>query len=607
MATGSIVWEFFTKKSDSVVECKLCHHPLKRTHRSTSNLKRHIQARHPIEFEMEEEKRKPSFSLKTTTSTQKFQAKDYKKIEECVPEAKKEKPGTSTMLKQQTVTEAIERRQKYMPGDQRKTDIDSLILNMIIKDTQPMSIVEDEGFLELINYLNPRYEMIARSTIRDKRLPALYNLKKAEIMKEMSEALSVAVTTDSWTSHATQSYTTITAHYIDTEWKQKSKVLYTRSNGKAHTSANLEDEMKSCFVEFGIENKVNFIVTDNASNITKAASDLKTNHPCLAHTLNLAVKDALKETGTQALVAKVKAIVAHFKKSPKQVEKLKAVHAENKTKFIKLKQECETRWNSTLDMLESYIKQHTEVTGVLCKGGKAHLCLIENDETDEIKEIKQTIETLKPLKEATLELSGEKFTTLSKVVPMITALKRSICKQQNPLALALQTELSYRFDDFVNEDYLNLTMVLDPRFKSKSPDAAIYMKVKELFPREDTATTIQANPAWEKKVKESSYWQEWDQDMDTDVQDYQSKADQELQYYAKMPNLQRSCDPLIWWQAQSHALPEMTKLARRYLCIPATSVPSERVFSKTGEIISKRRASIKPKNVDMLIFLNKNF
>ena len=113
MATGSIVWEFFTKKSDSVVECKLCHHPLKRIHRSTSNLKRHIQARHPIEFEMEEEKRKPSFSLKTTTSTQKFQAQDYKKIEECAPDAKKEKPGTSAMLKQQTVAEAIERRQEF--------------------------------------------------------------------------------------------------------------------------------------------------------------------------------------------------------------------------------------------------------------------------------------------------------------------------------------------------------------------------------------------------------------------------------------------------------------------------------------------------------------
>ena len=100
--------------------------------------------------------------------------------------------------------------------------------------------------------------------------------------------------------------------------------------------------MKSCFVEFSIENKVIYIVTDNASSITKAVSDLKTNHLCLAHTLNLAVKDALKETGTQALVSKVKAIVAHFKKSPKQVEKSKAVHAENKTNFIKLKQECET-------------------------------------------------------------------------------------------------------------------------------------------------------------------------------------------------------------------------------------------------------------------------
>merc|ERR1712115_503838 len=103
---------------------------------------------------------------------------------------------------------------------------------MIIRDTRPFSIVEDQGFLALINYLNPRYQMIARSTIRDKRLPALYNLKKEEIKKELLESQSVAITTDSWTSISTQSYTTITAHYIDKDWVQKSKVLYTRSNGK---------------------------------------------------------------------------------------------------------------------------------------------------------------------------------------------------------------------------------------------------------------------------------------------------------------------------------------------------------------------------------------
>ena len=74
--------------------------------------------------------------------------------------------------------ETVERTQKYKHDHRKKKEIDQLVLNMIIQDTRPMSIVEDKGFKKLINYLDPRYEMIARSTIRYIRLPALYNEKK---------------------------------------------------------------------------------------------------------------------------------------------------------------------------------------------------------------------------------------------------------------------------------------------------------------------------------------------------------------------------------------------------------------------------------------------
>jgi len=35
-------------------------------------------------------------------------------------------------------------------------------------------------------------------------------------------------------------------------------------------------------------------------------------------------------------------------------------------------------------------------------------------------------------------------------------------------------------------------------------------------------------------------------------------------------------------------------------------VPSERLFSKAGEVVAARRSNIKPKYVDMILFLNKN-
>ena len=63
-------------------------------------------------------------------------------------------------------------------------------------------------------------------------------------------------------------------------------------------------------------------------------------------------------------------------------------------------------------------------------------------------------------------------------------------------------------------------------------------------------------------------------------------------------------NPLLWWRDQQEKLPIMSKLARRVLCIPATSAPSERVFSAAGLTIAHRRASLNAENAAALIFLH---
>ena len=64
--------------------------------------------------------------------------------------------------------------------------------------------------------------------------------------------------------------------------------------------------------------------------------------------------------------------------------------------------------------------------------------------------------------------------------------------------------------------------------------------------------------------------------------------------------------PLVWWKTYESQLPLLAKLARKYLCIPATSVPSERSFSTSGHIVNAKRACLLPENVDMLVFLAHN-
>ena len=49
--------------------------------------------------------------------------------------------------------------------------------------------------------------------------------------------------------------------------------------------------------------------------------------------------------------------------------------------------------------------------------------------------------------------------------------------------------------------------------------------------------------------------------------------------------------------------PTLAKLARVYLAIPATSAPSERVFSKAGQVIDQLRNRLSPETASMIIFM----
>lgn len=53
-------------------------------------------------------------------------------------------------------------------------------------------------------------------------------------------------------------------------------------------------------------------------------------------------------------------------------------------------------------------------------------------------------------------------------------------------------------------------------------------------------------------------------------------------------------------------LPMLSDLAARYLCVQASSTPSEHTFSTAGYIISQERACLSSEKADIQMFLKKN-
>ncbi|KAL3053074.1 hypothetical protein OYC64_005576 [Pagothenia borchgrevinki] len=83
-------------------------------------------------------------------------------------------------------------------------------------------------------------------------------------------------------------------------------------------------------------------------------------------------------------------------------------------------------------------------------------------------------------------------------------------------------------------------------------------------------------------------------------------ARSEVQTYFAEPAIHKKDDPLRWWRENKERFPVLSKLARSFLRIPATSTPSERIFSVAGNICSQKRASLSRDHVEMLTFLHFN-
>ena len=80
----------------------------------------------------------------------------------------------------------------------------------------------------------------------------------------------------------------------------------------------------------------------------------------------------------------------------------------------------------------------------------------------------------------------------------------------------------------------------------------------------------------------------------------------EVYKYLSASRLDFEEDPLLWWKTQPFNYPILGKVARKYLCVCATSSASERLFSTASNVVSSFRSTLKPDKVDMLEFLSKN-
>ncbi len=77
--------------------------------------------------------------------------------------------------------------------------------------------------------------------------------------------------------------------------------------------------------------------------------------------------------------------------------------------------------------------------------------------------------------------------------------------------------------------------------------------------------------------------------------------------YLRIPRIGCEEDPLKYYNKCKESDPELYDLVLEFYSVCGSSVPVERLFSRTGYLVSDRRNRLTPENVQKLSFLNANY
>uniref|UniRef100_H3ARX0 BED-type domain-containing protein n=1 Tax=Latimeria chalumnae TaxID=7897 RepID=H3ARX0_LATCH len=574
----SNAWKYFEKLNETTMQCNFCSTSFS-YHKSTTSMLNHLKLKHP------------SANLENNT--------------DCVCGKKQASITTFT---------ALSSSRRCDQSRAERTTV--LIAKMIAKDMLPISFVEGDGFQELLEYIEQEYTVPARKTIMAS-LEKLHTECAAAVSDKLAIAEKVAITTDSWAALNTESYVTITWRFIRQQ-KMESVVLQTRTMPERHTAENLADMLNIAAETWNLKGKITTCVHDNASNIVLANTVLLEweSNPCFSLTIN----DGFKVSSINRVAGAASRLVSYFYHSTVATQALKLKQQQQNLPQHHLMQYCKMRWNSINNMFERLQEQRWEIAAVLSDRSFTKLA----------EDYQELLPVLHSLKCATTALCGESEVSISMVYPVTATLLSKHLKlvpEESNKVTEFKTAVSESLRRCLEPAALHragkaalISSLLDPQHKHlKFIDAPVRMAVREKL--DGLLSNLPQNNDNIEGVGPHTSMLELEAANST-VKKLHTECDKHIamatlfgdDYYMEKASVQielenyilEPCIPPDWWRVNENRYRKLAHLAKAYLCIPATSVPAERVFSAAGLTVNRLRSHLSPEHVDMLIFLKKN-
>lgn len=154
----------------------------------------------------------------------------------------------------------------------------------------------------------PTYKVVGRTAVHKNILKMFETERKNLLNILQANDSKYSFTTDAWTSRTNIAFMSVTIHWISSSWELREKTLdFAKLNG-SHTGVYLAEVFNKILDTFNIApQRFLSMTTDNASNNKTMMEELAKKFslkgvtitadeqwiPCVAHTMNLAVQDAL--------------------------------------------------------------------------------------------------------------------------------------------------------------------------------------------------------------------------------------------------------------------------------------------------------------------------
>ncbi|XP_059629599.1 zinc finger BED domain-containing protein RICESLEEPER 2-like [Cornus florida] len=477
-----------------------------------------------------------------------------------------------------------------------------LVSAAIIMHNLPFQFVEYEGIRNMCHYLNEEAQPVSRNTAKVDIL-RMYKNEKGRL-RHMLESTNgrISLTSDLWSSLTTDGYLSLTAHFIDVDWRLQKRILHFSYMPSPHNGVALTEKIYTLLVEWGIKKKLFSITLDNASSncsfIELLKSQLNLNDALLSggeffhiryctHILNLIVQEGLKEVDES--IIKIHESVKYVKGS--QMRKQKFFEcvphlSDSNYKFCPSQEE----W-SRIEKIYNFLTVFYDVTNIF---------------------------------------SGSKYPTANLYFPFVFLVQLTLREEMDSRDQFISKMATQMYSKFAKywSDYsmiLAIAVILDPRYKlgfvifsynmlngdnnieSTLVRDALFNLLDQYLLNSPIACTTKSTSS----PNDGSEHQQVDEGQLTKKFIDVMKNDKllgnvqksELELYLDEPKINRNAnlDVLTYWKANQFRYPVLAQMAHDILSIPITTIASESAFSVGGQVLDQYRNALKLENVETLV------